>query len=198
MHLIRHGLECYSFMKEERLPQQTQPESPPQVSFWTWRPLTLRMSPGSCQNGREPGCRQGESARSVLSWGRNKETVDCLSPRSAGHCRDSCLWILEPLEKPAEHSRVPAGINNKSKSMAQMIKWKNSQQEEACLSVFIRGLAQRFPGQDPKIWQMCKIMRNNYNLGCWETINRLNLFSSAISHNLTSPVMHSACCYTYS
>lgn len=41
-------------------------------------------------------------------------------------------------------------------------------------------------------------MRNNYNLGCWETINRLNSFSNVISPNLTGLVMHSACCYTYS
>lgn len=126
--------------------------------------------------------------RTSWSWARNKETMDCMSPSSAWYCRDLCLWISEALEKLAELSRVPAGTSNKSKSRAKAIRWKKSQREEmVCPSVYT-WLAQRLPGQHPKIWQMLKIMRNNYNLGCWETINRLNLLSNVISPNRTGPV----------
>lgn len=68
-----------------------------------------------------------------------------------------------------------------------------SERGNGLVRLFICGLAQRLSGQDPKIWQMCRIMRSDYNLGCWETMNRLNLLSSVISPSRTGPVTRARC-----
>lgn len=157
------------------------------------------MSSGSCQNGREQssGDVQDEYARTILSWGRNKETINCMSPSSAWHCRD-CVSGFQSHWKSQqnipEFLLVPVTKANPELKCSDEKIWERG---NVLVCVFICGLAQRFPGQDPKIGQTCKIMRNNYNLGCWETINRLNLFSNVISPNLTGLVMHWVCCYTY-
>lgn len=144
------------------------------------------------------GAVQDEYARAILSWGRTKRPSTGWAPAqhdTAGICVSGFQSHWKSRQSTPEFLLVPVTKANSG------LKWsdeKISERGNVLVCVFTRGLAQRFPGQDPEIWQLCKIMRNHYNLGCWETINRLNLFSNVISPNLTGRVMHAACCYTYS
>lgn len=176
-----------------------QPESPPLVSFWTWRPLAQPVCPQAAVKTEESwGAVQDEYARTIFSWGRTKRPSTGWAPAqhdTAGFCVSGFQSHWKSRQSTPEFLLVAVTKANSG------LKWsdeKISERGNVLVCVFTRGLAQRFPGQDPEIWQMCKIMRNHYNLGCWETINRLNLFSNVISPNLTGPVMHAACCYTYS
>lgn len=144
-----------------------------------------------------PGAEQDEYARTILSWGTKRPSTAWASAQhdTAGICVSGFQSHWKSRQSAPELLLVPVTKANPGLEQSDE---KISEKGNVLVPVFTCDLAQRFPGQDPKIWQMCKTMRNNYNLGCWETINRLNLFSNVISPNLTGLVMHSACCYTYS
>lgn len=177
-----------------------QPEHPPRWVFEHGGLLHSVCPQAVVKMEESPGAVQDEYARTSLSWGKNKETTSLMvwAPAqrdTAGICVSGFQSHWKSRQSTPEFLLVPATKANPE------LKWsdeKISERGNVFVSVFIHGLAQRFPGQDPKIWQTCKIMKNNYNLGCWETLNRLNLFSNVTSPNLTGPVTHPACCYTYS
>lgn len=99
---------------------------------------------------REPSAVHHEYVKPTRCWARNKETIDCLSPSSAWHCRDLCLWISEPLEKLAKLSSIPTGTNNKSKSRAQAIRWNNLRERKWACSPVYTGPSTKAPWTTPK------------------------------------------------
>lgn len=177
MHLIREGLK-------DRRKASTADCSQSVHLRWDFGHRSLfhsvcKESPVLCRMNMQ---------RTTRIWARNKETIDCWAPAqhdTAGICVSGFQRHWKSWQSSPEFLLVPVTKANPG------LKWSDeiiSERGNGFVHLFIRGLAQRLPGQHPKIWQMLKIMRNNYNLECWETINRLNLPNNVSSPNGTGPV----------
>lgn len=185
MHLIRHGLKD---RRKANTADHSQRVHPCQAfrhgslfhSICKESPVLCRMNVQG-----QPGAEQA-TKRPWIAWApAQHDTAEICVSGFQSHWKS---WQSSP-----EFLMVPVTKANPG------LKWWDeiiSEKGNGLVRLFICGLPQRLPGQDPKIWQTIKIIMNNYNLGCWDTVNRLNLLSNVISPNRTGLVTRAPRSYT--